>query len=306
MPDLTKYAAPKFHVIVPGCRGARAARGRFSSALRVAAAGLLFVSMAACSKSDPTYTSISTEALNYLPYNLVRFTITDQFGNKARGGGDLEPGAGEGSIACCYLLKGTDFKVQWTYYDADDWRPGEQVKKQQAETDVSLPPTKEPDSIGSRILEVHFYPDRHVELAFPGEMLGSTRLPIVDVSRDLAKRYGKRLDKKYQDNDAQSHRRVSRTVAEAWIKYRFTDRGDLEQYAYYALLVNPRFDAHPEVQKLIQSSKGKPGAFARAAAVLSPTVVKELGQNRFQAVAVPSIPAGLVPPPREENSHGRS
>jgi len=264
------------------------------------------VSMAACSKSDPTYTSISTEALNYLPYNLVRFTITDQFGNKARGGGDLEPGAGEGSIACCYLLKGTDFKVQWTYYDADDWRPGEQVKKQQAETDISLPPTKEPDSIGSRILEVHFYPDRHVELAFPGEMMGSTRLPIVDVSRDLAKRYGKRLDKKYQDNDAQSHRRISRIVAEAWIKYRFTDRSDLEQYAYYAILVNPRFDAHPEVQRLIQSSKGKPGAFAKAATVLSPTVVKELGQNRFQAVAVPSIPAGLVAPPREDNSHGRS
>lgn len=262
--------------------------------------------MAACSKSDPTYTSISTEALNYLPYNLVRFTITDQFGNKARGGGDLEPGAGEGSIACCYLLKGTDFKVQWTYYDADDWRPGEQVKKQQAETDVSLPPTREPDSIGSRILEVHFYPDRHVELAFSGEMLGSTRLPIVDVSRDLTKRYGKRLDEKYKDNDAQLHRRIARTVAEAWIKYRFTDRSDLEQYAYYALLVNPRFDAHQEAQKLIQSSKGKPGAFAKAAAALSPSVVKELGRNRFQAVAAPSIPAGLLPPPREENSHGRS
>ncbi|WP_175888409.1 DUF3304 domain-containing protein [Burkholderia contaminans] len=306
MPDVMQYAAPEFRAIDPGRRGARAARGRFSAALRVAAAGLLFVSMAACSKSDPTYTSISTEALNYLPYNLVRFTITDQFGNKARGGGDLEPGAGEGSIACCYLLKGTDFKVQWTYYDADDWRPGEQVKKQQAEADVSFPPTKQPDSIGSRIFEVHFYPDHHVELAFPGQMLGSSRLPIVDVSRDLTKRYGERLDKKYEDSDAQSHRRISRTVAEAWIKYRFTDRRDLEQYAYYALLVNPRFDAHPEVQKLIQSSKGKPGAFAKAVASLSPAVVKALGQNQFQAVAVPSIPAGLVPPPREENGHGRS
>ncbi|WP_034185457.1 MULTISPECIES: DUF3304 domain-containing protein [Burkholderia] len=306
MPDRMQHTALKFHAAVPGRHTMRTAGGRLSAALRVAAVSLLFVSMAACSKSDPTYASISTEALNYLPYNLVRFTITDQFGNKARGGGDLEPGAGEGSIACCYLLKGTDFKVQWTYYDADDWRPGEQVKKQQAEAAVSLPLTKAPDSIGSRILEVHFYPDRHVELAFPGEMLGSTRLPIVEVSRDLTKRYGKRLDKKYEDNDAQSHRRISRAVAEAWLKYRFTDRSDLEQYAYYALLVNPRFDAHPEVQKLIQSSKGKPGAFAKAAATLPPTVARDLGQNRFQAVAVPSIPAGLVPPPREENSNGRS
>ncbi|WGS43859.1 DUF3304 domain-containing protein [Burkholderia sp. JSH-S8] len=270
-----------------------------------AAASLLLVSMAACGKSDPAYTSISTEALNYQPYNLVRFTITDQFGNKARGGGDLEPGAGEGGIACCYLLKGTDFKVQWTYYDVDDWLPGEQVKKQQAEANVSLPPTKVPDSVGSRILEIHFYPDRHVELAFPGEMLGSTRLPIVDVSRDLTKRYGKRLDEKYEGNDAQSHRRISRIVAQAWLKYRFTDRSDLEQYAYYALLVNPRFDTHPAVQKLIQSSKGKPGAFVKAVATLSPAVAKELGQNRFPAVAVPSIPAGLLPPPREENGQGR-
>ncbi|MBI0331126.1 hypothetical protein [Burkholderia plantarii] len=301
--DLMKDTALKFSAIVPGGRGACTARERFSAALRFAAAGLLFVSIAACSKSVPVYTSISTEALNYLPYNLTRFTITDQFGNKARGGGDLEPGAGEGSIACCYLLKGNDFKVQWTYYDADDWRPGEQVKKQQAETDVSLPPTKEPDSIGSRILEVHFYPDRHVELVFPGKMLGSTRLPIVEVSRDLTERYGKRLYRKYEDNDAQLHRRISRTVAEAWIKYRFTDLSDLEQYAYYALLVSPRFDAHPAVQKLIQSSKGKPGAFAKAAATLSPAVMAELAQERFQAVAVPSIPAGLVPPPREERSH---
>lgn len=45
-------------------------------------------------------------------------------------------------------------------------------------------------------LEIHFYPDHHVELAFSGEMLGSTRLPIVDVSRELTKRYGKQLDEK--------------------------------------------------------------------------------------------------------------
>ncbi|RQR28530.1 MULTISPECIES: DUF3304 domain-containing protein [unclassified Burkholderia] len=266
---------------------------------------MLCVSSAACSHPDPIYTHVSTEALNYLPYNLVRFTISDRFGNKARGGGDLEPGAGEGSIACCYALKGTDFKVRWTYYDADDWRPGEQVKKLQAEADVSLLPTRAPDSIGSRILEIHFYPDHHIELAFPGQMLGSTRLPIVDVSRSLAKRYGEQLGTKFDDNDAQLHRRISRAVAEAWLKYRFIDRSDLEQYAYYALLVNPRFDTHPEVQHLIQSSNGKPGAFAKAMAALPPAVAKSLVQSRFQAVAAPSIPRGLLPPPREENGHGR-
>jgi hypothetical protein len=267
---------------------------------------MVFVAMAACGKPEPTYTSVSTKALNYLPYNLVRFTITDQFGNTARGGGDLEPGAGEGSIACCYLLKGTDFKVQWTYYDADDWRPGEQVKKQQAEASVLLPPATMPDSIGSRILEVHFYPDRHVELSFPGQILGSTRLPIVDVSRGLTERYARRLEQRYEDNDAQLHRRISRVVAQAWLKYRFTNRSDLEQYVYYVLLANPRFDAHPEVQKLIQSTKVRPGAFAKAVETLPPAVAKELGTEQFRAVSVPSISTGLLPPPREENGHGRS
>nr|WP_260433632.1 DUF3304 domain-containing protein [Burkholderia sp. Bp8998] len=267
---------------------------------------MMFASMAACSKSEPTYTSVSTEALNYLPYNLIRFTITDQFGNKARGGGDLEPGAGEGSIACCYLLKGTEFKIQWTYYDADDWLPGEQVKKLQGEASVSLPPATVPDSVGSRILEVHFYPDRHVELSFPGQILGSTRLPIVDVSRDLTKRYASRLEKRYEDNDAQLHRRISSVVAQAWLKYRFTNRSDLEQYAYCALLVNPRFDTHPAVQKLIQSSKGTPGVFAQAVATLPPAVTKELGNDRFQAVSVPSISTGLLPSPRKENGRGRT
>ncbi|MDN8012042.1 DUF3304 domain-containing protein [Burkholderia multivorans] len=210
--NFMRHTAPQCRAIARRRRNAASASARAFVVLRIAAANLPFASIAACSKSEPTYVAVSTEALNYLPYNLVRFTITDQYGNKARGGGDLEPGAGESSIACCYSLKGANFKVQWTYYDADDWRPGDQVKKQQAEANASLTPTNVPDSIGSRILEIHFYPDHHVELAFPGEMLGSTRLPIVDVSRELTKRYGKQLDEKYGDNDVHLHRRISRTV----------------------------------------------------------------------------------------------
>ena len=291
--------------IIPGRRPPRSCGWR-STTSRIIAASLLSISMSACSHADPAYTGVSIEALNYLPYNLARFAISDQFGNTVRGGGDLEPGAGEGSIACCYSLKGTNFKVRWAYYDADDWRPGEQVKKQWAEAGVSLPPTKMPDSIGSRILEIHFYPDHHVELALPGEMLGSTRLPIVDASRGLMKRYESQLGRKYQDNDAQLHRRISRAVAEAWLKYRFTDLSDLEQYAYYALLVNPRFDAHPDMQQIIQSSKAKPGAFAKAVAALPPAVAKALAHDRFGAVAVPSISAGLLPSSRVENGQAPS
>ncbi|CAE6792730.1 hypothetical protein LMG22931_05032 [Paraburkholderia nemoris] len=32
------------------------------------------------------------------------------------------PGSGEGSLSCCYALKGTEFIVRWDYYDADQWQ----------------------------------------------------------------------------------------------------------------------------------------------------------------------------------------
>src|ERR1700684_3563286 len=69
--------------------------------------------------SVPTYGGLSTEGFNYTPYNLDRFVITDKYGNKAGGGGDLMPGSGQGSLSCCYKLKGTDFTVKWDVYDQD-------------------------------------------------------------------------------------------------------------------------------------------------------------------------------------------
>jgi hypothetical protein len=71
--------------------------------------------------SQPTYGGLSIEGFNYTPYNLDRFVITDQYGNKAGGGGDLMPGSGEGSLSCCYTLKGTDFTVDWYVVDQDEF-----------------------------------------------------------------------------------------------------------------------------------------------------------------------------------------
>ena len=260
----------------------------------------------ACGKSTPTYSGISTEGLNYLPFNLDRFTITDQYGNRASGGGDLIPGSGEGSVACCYRLKGTEFTVRWKYYDADDWRPGEQVTMHEAQANVSMPPASSPDAIGARILEAHFYPDQHVEFAYPGKLLGSARLPFGAVSSNLAARFGTQLDARYDDTVAQSHRRIVRAAAAAWMRYRLTDTRDLETYAYYALLVNPRFDAHASVQKIIQDNRGTPGAFAAAMGALPREVLADLKDDRFAPVAVPAIPVGMLPPPREENAHARA
>jgi hypothetical protein len=264
----------------------------------------LFV-FTACGKSVPTYSGVSLMYQNYLPYNLSRFTITDAYGNKASGGADSAPGGGGGRLSCCYKLKGTEFTVKWDYYDVDQWNDKGDEQTFHAEAKVSMPPSPIPENIGTRIFEVHFYPDHHVEFQFPGELLDDSRVPIVAVSRWMSKHYEEQLDRKFDDNWAQSHRRISRVVAAAWLKYRLTDENDLDQYTYLSLLVNDQFDAHPEVQRILQERKGTPGEFAKAMQALPRKVMAELTGNRFKPVSVPTIPDGLLPPPRtEEKQHG--
>ncbi|NTY35576.1 hypothetical protein [Burkholderia diffusa] len=270
---------------------------------RVLAACLLLVVVAACGKSEPTYSGISVIGRNYLPYNMSGFTITDAFGNKASGGGDAPPGAGGGSVKCCYKLKGTEFVVKWNYYDVDQWHKGDK-QMFHGETKVSMPQSQLPDEVGSRILEVHFFPDQHVEFQFPGQLLDDARLPIVDVVRWM-KQYQSQLDKRYDEREDQQFRRVARVVAVAWLKYRLTDLDDLKQYAYFGLLVNDRFDAHPEVQHILQTAAGRPGLFAKSMQALPKSVSSELRSDKFEAVAVPAVAAGLLPPPRVgEKQHG--
>ncbi|WP_431227084.1 DUF3304 domain-containing protein [Burkholderia contaminans] len=270
---------------------------------RVLAGCLLVVAVTACGKSEPTYSGISVIGRNYLPYNMSGFTIADTFGNTASGGGDDPPGAGGGSVKCCYKLKGTEFVVKWNYYDVDQWHKGNK-QMFHAETKVSMPPSQVPDDEGARILEVHFFPDRHVEFQFPGEMLDDARLPIVDVVKWM-KQYQAQLDKRYDEREDQQFRRIARVVASAWLKYRLTDRGDLEQYTYINLLLNSRFDTYPEAQHVLQTAAGQPGNFAKWAQSLPNNVRSELASGKFKPVAVPTIADGLLPQPRvEEKPHG--
>ncbi|EKS9887621.1 MULTISPECIES: DUF3304 domain-containing protein [Burkholderia] len=277
---------------------------RFSSLMsRVLAGCLLVMAMAACGKSEPTYSGISVMAQNYLPYNLDKFTITDAYGNKASGGGDSMPGGG-GGVTCCYQLKGTDFTVKWDYYDVDQWHKGDE-QTFHAEAKVALPPSKVPENVGTRILAVHFYPDRHVELQFPGAPTDDSRIPMIDVSRWVASHYQGQLNKRYDEREDQQYRRIARIVAAAWLKYRLTDVNDLEQYAYFDLLVNSRFDTHPEVQQILKTTGSKPGSFSKSMQALPQSVLSELKSDKFKAVAVPAVPVGLLPPPRaEEKNHG--
>ncbi len=234
--------------------------------------------------SEPTYGGLSTEAFNYTPYNLSEFVITDKYGNRASGGGDLMPGSGEGSLSCCYTLKGTDFTVKWKVYDADEaiksidaHQPIQQIEKT---TQVHVPPAKLSSTPGRRILGLHFYPDDHVEFEFLDKIRG-TRIFYGEVDYWLQKKLGREVHS-LDEFDAVAFRRTARIASQGWIKYKFEDTDDLSQYVYFTLL-NPQFDEHPEVKKIIAETRGKPGAFGAAMEALPISIVSEIKHMRANA-----------------------
>jgi hypothetical protein len=231
---------------------------------------------------------LSIEGFNYTPYNLDRFLIRDEFGNKAGGGGDLMPGSGQGRLSCCYFLKGTDFTVDWYVYDADlaikaidAHQPIQDIHKT---TRVHLPPTKVEGETGQRILGLHFYPDDHIEFEFM-HGLGGTRIQYAEVDDLLSRMQGKSFDPNSQE-DAEAFRRTARIAGVGLTKYGLTNSQDLVQYVYYTLLVNPKFDEHPAIQKILRDTKGRPGAFGAAMEHLPASLVKQLKNNQFRHVPV--------------------
>ncbi|KVP93282.1 hypothetical protein WJ96_15075 [Burkholderia ubonensis] len=251
---------------------------------------LLFaaLTLAGCDafSSEPTYRGVSVMGLNYTPFNLSEFTIRDKYGNRASGGGDLPPSAGAGSLSCCYKLKGTSFTVDWEVYDQDEFMkdPYAPIKKIHKRTEVRFPPTKVVGGAGEVVLAVHFYPDDHVEFEFRNDMSG-TRIDYTEVDHWLQTKYGKAVNPDDEDM-AVAFRRTARVASQGWLKYRLTDSKDLEQYVYYTLLVNPKFDEHPAVQRILQETNGKPGAFGTAMQSLPDAVVREIKGSRFVPVRI--------------------
>jgi hypothetical protein len=231
--------------------------------------------------SEPVYRGVSIMGLNYTPFNLSEFTIRDKYGNRASGGGDLPPGTGAGSLTCCYKLKGTDFTVEWEIYDADEaikdlYAP---IKKIHKTTEVKFPPAKVKGGAGEDVLAVHFYPDDHIEFEIRDDMSG-TRIAYTKVDHLFQTQYGKAANPDGADM-AVAYRRTARIASQGWLKYRLTDTTDLVQYVYYTQIVNPRFDEHPVVQRILKETTGKPGAFGTAMQNLPDAVVQQIKQGRF-------------------------
>ncbi|MEN7531922.1 DUF3304 domain-containing protein, partial [Cupriavidus sp. DL-D2] len=183
--------------------------------------------------SEPTYGGLSIAGFNYTPYNLDRFVITDKYGHRAGGGGDLMPGSGEGSLSCCYQLKGTEFTVKWEVYDADEairsLRAREPIKSLHKSAQIHVPPTKVKSARGLVVLGLHFYPDDHVEFEFRTD-LGGKRLHYVEIWSWLRKTHRKLLNPHNEHETSVVFRRTARLAANGWLKYRFTDTKDLQQY----------------------------------------------------------------------------
>ncbi|AZG15647.1 DUF3304 domain-containing protein [Cupriavidus pauculus] len=252
----------------------------------IAALGLLVtITLAGCDalSTEPNYGGLSIAGFNYTPYNLVRFVITDRYGNRASGGGDLPPGSGEGRLSCCYKLKGTEFTVKWEVYDADEailsLRAKQPIKVTQKSAAVRMPPTKISGDLGSLVLGLHFYPDDHIEFEFRTDLRG-TRIFYGAIDEWLLKKQGKSFNDTMEDWVA--FRRTARIAGEGWTKYRFTNTEDLKQYVYYTLLVNPNFDQHPAVRQIIEETNGQPGAFGEAMDNIAPKILEELKGDQFK------------------------
>jgi hypothetical protein len=239
------------------------------------------VAVAACDafSSEPVYSGISVAGFNYTPYNLTRFVVRDKFGNRAGGGGDLPPSAGAGSLSCCYKLKGTEFQVEWEVYDADEnpdpYAPLRMIEKRQ---EIHVPKMKATGEAGEDILGLHFYPDDHVEMELRHDLSG-TRIDYTEVHHWFETKYGKAANPD-DLSDGAAYRRTARVAAQGWMKYRFTDPVDLEQFVYYTLLVNPHFDESPAVQEIVKQADGKPGAFGAAMLALPDSVVRDIKRYR--------------------------
>jgi hypothetical protein len=145
---------------------------------------------------------------------------------------------------------------------------------------VNFPKAKISGGAGDVVMAAHFYPDYHVELEFRNDLSGS-RIDYSEVHYWLKTKYGTAA--KIDDlNWAAAFRRTARVASQGWLKYRLTDTNDLEQYVYFSLIVNPQFDEHPAVRRILRDVKGKPGAFGAAMQKLPYTVVQEIKNNHFE------------------------
>ncbi|CAB3742721.1 hypothetical protein LMG3458_05993 [Achromobacter deleyi] len=239
---------------------------------------LMWLGLLTGCNSEPNYQGVTFVVFNYTPWDLASVRITDADG-RAASMGAIGVGGGEGSGSCCYTLKGTDFSVAWRGAD------GEEIRKHVYDgkldevffnktTALHFPATEVPSGKGPLYLQLHIYPDEHMELALGRKLLGQTRLPLVDTTDWLYEKYRSALSD-YR-SDSELLRVVGKVAKKAWMKYRIEDESDMKQYMYLYFTVASNFDANPDVAEILARPGRKPGDFARAIAGFSPEKIDQL------------------------------
>lgn len=228
-------------------------------------ASLMWLGMLAGCNSEPSYSRLTFVTLNYTPWDLDNVRITDSEGRSASIG-SIGVGGGEGSGSCCYTLKGTDFTVTWRGAD------GEEVRKHVYDgrvdevifnktTSVHLPATEIPKGEGPLYLQLHIYPDEHMEIALSRKLLGQTRIPLVDATDWLYDQHREAL-KNYRSR-SELLRVLAKVARVAWIKYRIEEKDDMKQYMYMYFTVASNFDSDPDIATILSRPDRKPGDFGR-------------------------------------------
>jgi hypothetical protein len=239
---------------------------------------LIWLGLLAGCNGEPTYAGVSFVTYNYTPWNLEPVSLSDASGNVASSS-TLIPGGGAGSFSCCSSFKGTDFTVKWSGGDPDLLRKHlfdgkfDEVKFKK-ETSVHFPATAVPAGDGTLILELHIYPDEHMELALSRQMSGQVRIPIVETTRWLYRKYRNELVG-YEHSD-QLNDVLSEVTKQAWMRYRIEDAEDMRGYMYLYFIVASDFDKNVEVAKILKDPNRKPGDFGLAVAALSEEKIAQI------------------------------
>lgn len=145
------------------------ANGCVSRSGRLPALFLALAFIAGCDRnpSVPVHSGLSIEGFNYAPFHLSRFSVSDEYGNKATGGGQPVPAFGASSRSCCFKLKGRVFTVKWDAYD-----PDKPISVLHREAAVYLLPSRAKHEGADGLLGVHFYPDNRVQLKYGSDTSG--------------------------------------------------------------------------------------------------------------------------------------
>ncbi|CAB3909959.1 DUF3304 domain-containing protein [Achromobacter animicus] len=247
--------------------------------MRKALAGMLlwFGLLTGCN-AEPTYQGVSVITYNYTPWDLESVQIADAFGGVAASG-MIPSGGGEGSVSCCYSLKGTDFRIKWRGGDADLMRKHMYDGKFDdviftKETKARLQDQGPPPGDGPVILELHIYPDEHMELALSRQLLGQVRIPIVETTRWLYKHHKEELENYRSIHELRYV--LAKVTKQAWTRYRIEDEGDMRGYMYLYFVVASDFDKDAQIAALLKDPARKPGAFGSAVMSLPAEKIAQL------------------------------